>query len=175
MKELWDENEGWKWHLFEELMPQETLKKITTISINPNELEDDCLIWNPTGNRACMFKFVLSFIRQEVNGSDEPIWKFIWKMKTRQRVKFFLWLATHDRLMTNFNRFTRGVASDPSCKCCPFTSEDTNHILRNCVHARRIWRNLIPIRNKAFSSLCHTESGWYITRKEAPLLTPIGP
>ena len=29
-------------------------------------------------------------------------------------------------------------ASDPSCKCCPFTEEDADHILRKCVHAQQI-------------------------------------
>ncbi|KAJ8425838.1 hypothetical protein Cgig2_021305 [Carnegiea gigantea] len=71
MEELWDENEGWKWHLFEELLPEETLKKITVISVNPNELEDDCLIWNPTGNGVCTFKSVLSFNRQEIRPSAQ--------------------------------------------------------------------------------------------------------
>ncbi|KAJ8424110.1 hypothetical protein Cgig2_018120 [Carnegiea gigantea] len=69
VEELWHENEGWKWHLVDEL----TLKKIASISVNSNEPKDDCLAWDPTGNNTCLINSVISFIREEDNGIDDPI------------------------------------------------------------------------------------------------------
>lgn len=51
--------------------------------------------------------------RLEANWNDEDIWKewrLIWKLKVHQKVKECLWLMTHDRLLTNFARWHRGLS-----------------------------------------------------------------
>jgi len=73
VEELWDEKSGWKWDLFDELLPEETIRKIASISVNTNESEDDCLVWDPSGNDTCSVKSLISFIREEENGIDGPI------------------------------------------------------------------------------------------------------
>ena len=62
-KELWDANEGWKWHLFEELLPVEILKRIVAISPNTNGLKENCLVWDPIGTDTCSIKSILFLIR----------------------------------------------------------------------------------------------------------------
>ena len=68
----------------------------------------------------------------------------IWRLKIPQRMRFFIWLVTHDCLMTNSHRVKRGLATDPNCRLCIHEEEDSLHILRDCSFARDIWRNLIP-------------------------------
>ena len=50
------------WDLFGELLPEESLRNIASISVNPNESEDDCLVWDPSRNDTCLIKSVISFI-----------------------------------------------------------------------------------------------------------------
>jgi len=59
VEELWDEKSGWKWNLFNNLLPEEALRKIASISVNPKELEGNCLIWDPSANDTCSVKSVI--------------------------------------------------------------------------------------------------------------------
>lgn len=67
-------------------------------------------------------------------------WSNVWKVRTPHRVRFFVWLALQDRLMTNANRFIRGLTDDPRCFFCGETEENVDHILRRCPVATSVWR-----------------------------------
>lgn len=50
--------------------------------------------------------------------SDEglwPGWNLIWSLKRQQRVKTFLWLLAHDRVLTNHNRWRRQWVDNSNC------------------------------------------------------------
>ena len=93
---------------------------------------------------ASSLKSALTFIRNEDSEPSASLWRTIWRLNTPQRMRFFLWLTAHDRLMTNAHRVKRGLATDPKCKSCLQEDEDTLHILRDCRFAREIWSKLIP-------------------------------
>ncbi|KAF7836001.1 putative ribonuclease H protein At1g65750 family [Senna tora] len=48
----------------------------------------------------------------------EVDWKWVWKLKLPENVKFFLWLAFLDALPTNALRFKRGMSSSGACTRC---------------------------------------------------------
>ncbi|KAJ7954455.1 Ribonuclease H [Quillaja saponaria] len=70
------------------------------------------------------------------------------------RVKYFLWLLCQNRILTNFVRWTRKCASDPSCTLYGASVDDELHAIRDCLHASHIWFAVIPVqlRNSFFSS-----------------------
>ena len=67
------------------------------------------------------------------------IWLQIWKLKILQRIRIFLWLLMHGKMLTNVERMRRGFKSNPNCHCCVHEMEDLNHIFRDCNRAKSFW------------------------------------
>lgn len=42
-------------------------------------------------------------------------WSSIWKLKVQQRVRTFLWLLSHGKLLSNHNHCRRMTVDSPSC------------------------------------------------------------
>jgi len=64
----------------------------------------------------------------------------VWKVKVPQRCIVFLWLALHDRLLTNVNRAKRGLTISPFCPLCNLEYEDIDHLLRRYPEVMKIWQ-----------------------------------
>ena len=104
----------------------------------------DELYWNGSPFGGFTLSSALKIIRNEAEPDIEEVkgWKTMWRVEVPQRIKFFLWLASQDRLMTNSNRFIRQLTSDPRCLVCGEVEEHTLNILRDCPTARVVWRKL---------------------------------
>ena len=50
-------------------------------------------------------------------------------------VKLFLWLAMHDKLLTNTERVRRRLTDNDICEKCHNEIESTLHVLRDCPFA----------------------------------------
>ncbi|OMO51256.1 reverse transcriptase [Corchorus capsularis] len=68
--------------------------------------------------------------------TSEPIddfgWKKLWKIDVMPRVKHFLWLVRHDRLLTRVACFRRHITPVATCPRCGATEEPVLHVLRDC-------------------------------------------
>ena len=42
--------------------------------------------------------------------TPKGLWTVIWKLKVPQKIRTFLWLTQHGKLMTNHERFHRGMS-----------------------------------------------------------------
>ncbi|CAN1186902.1 Putative ribonuclease H protein At1g65750 [Linum perenne] len=71
--------------------------------------------------------------------SPDRRWNSVWQRQGPQRVRLFLWLAVHNRLLTNAERKRRHLCSDDVCTRCRVGAEDALHVLRDCSFARNIW------------------------------------
>ena len=81
-------------------------------------------------------------------------------VRAAQRMRMFLWLAAHEQLMTNANRFERGLATPPCFITCPSHEETMVHLLRDCLHAQDVCSKLVA-QNKQERSFflylsCHS-------------------
>ncbi|CAI0409094.1 unnamed protein product [Linum tenue] len=72
---------------------------------------------------------------------DEPgsRWKDLWQWKGPNRIKHFLWLVMHGRLLTNKERTRRKISTNSQCNFCKDQDETIEHILRSCSRAKSIW------------------------------------
>jgi len=145
VSDFWDDENGWKWDLFSELLPEETLKAIASYTVTVGDENNDEFIWDGSAHGGFSVKSALAIIRNEAPETNEGLWRLIWRLKIPQRMRFFIWLVAHDRLMTNSHRVKRRLATDPNCRICIHEEEDSLHILRDCRLAQEIWSNLIPI------------------------------
>ena len=59
--------------------------------------------------------------------------KELWKTKAPARVKFFFWLALHQRLWTADRRKRHGLQDDDTCILCGQETETCDHLLAGCV------------------------------------------
>ncbi|XP_074314431.1 uncharacterized protein LOC141649645 [Silene latifolia] len=146
VSEMWSENSGWNWDCFANFLPQEILQKISSILLTDDPEMEDSLYWNGTSSGKFSLKSALGFLRGH-DYSNEPetiMWRTIWRLPVQQRVRMFIWLAAHGRVMVNVNRVIRNMGDDPRCPRCDGDEETTEHLLRSCPVSKQIW-NLIGI------------------------------
>lgn len=69
-------------------------------------------------------------------------WSIIWRIKVPSRIQAFTWLVRHERILGNDERKRRHLTQDNLCPVCHQGAETTEHIVRSCEHAKRIWNSL---------------------------------
>jgi hypothetical protein len=65
--------------------------------------------------------------------------KIIWKTAAPPKVRFFFWLAIHERCWTADRRFWHGLQQSNACIICDQTLETLDHLLCGCCFARQAW------------------------------------
>jgi len=68
--------------------------------------------------------------------------KQLWKASAPPKVKFFFWLAIHDRCWTASRRKKRELQDCDLCALCHQAPETMNHLLTACVYTREVWARL---------------------------------
>lgn len=58
------------------------------------------------------------------------------------KLKLFTWLFCQSKLLTNVNRMSRHITSDPCCIHCPNQPETMLHLSRDCPKANVIWMSI---------------------------------
>lgn len=144
VREFWDPQVGWLYDKFSNFLPAEALQKIAAYELVEDEEAIDEIFWNgsPSGGFALGSAMKLASSPNEEEINEDNNWKVIWKLLVPQRIRMFMWLSYHDRLMTNANRFIRQLSDDPRCYVCGEVEENTIHILRECPVAKILWRKL---------------------------------
>jgi hypothetical protein len=70
------------------------------------------------------------------------VWRRLWHIEAAERVRAFIWLLKHNRLMTNSPKHRMGIGS-ADCWWCHGTEETTLHVLRDCPYAMALWMNTV--------------------------------
>jgi hypothetical protein len=83
------------------------------------------------GNRAMFYGSV------KLRGATQ-----LWKALAPPKVKFFFWLAIHDKCWTASRRKKRGLQDCDLCALCHQAPETMNHLLVDCVYTREVWARL---------------------------------
>ncbi|XVF22870.1 hypothetical protein REPUB_Repub12eG0208500 [Reevesia pubescens] len=111
---------------------QETLSLV-----QPLQEGDDKTIW--TGSSNGVFSVKSAYDLMVSASHQSPVWNQIWKLDVLPRVKSFLWLLNHNRLLTKEQCHRRGLLPDTICSRCLIDAEDRLHLLRDCPDSRLIW------------------------------------
>ncbi|CAN1779642.1 Putative ribonuclease H protein At1g65750 [Linum perenne] len=99
----------------------------------------DDWIWSLETSGRFSIKSAYNLICETNSISDSPLWKAVWHWNGPERIKYFLWLATMDKLLTNDARRRRGLCVDGSCRWCGSADETSLHVLRDCTFAKTVW------------------------------------
>jgi hypothetical protein len=90
--------------------------------------------------KCMMYHNLCDFHSEEAN----PIWCKVWKLQVPERVRSFMWLVMHKRLLTNSIKNSMGLGH-AMCNVCRDVEETLSHVLRDCPLAVNFWNQVIPI------------------------------
>lgn len=143
--EYWEQSRGWRWSELQAL-PSMRLVMLASTAILPGAEQEDYMGWlKPRGG---MFSKKSAY--QLAYGWDDVIdlegWKKLWRVHTSQRIRVFMWILAHDRLLTTRESWRRQLTSCPGYVRCGEAGEGVLHALRDCKWARELWEHIIPSR-----------------------------
>lgn len=69
-------------------------------------------------------------------------WAKIWRIDISERVRSFLWLLKHNRLLNFFNKSLKGLGY-AACIMCGSVREDALHVFRDYTRGRQVWSNIV--------------------------------
>lgn len=141
VEEMWNkETYSWKWSCLADLLPPNIIKEIDAYELKDDPNMGDLCYWGGSTNGKFSIKSAMQLIRRDDIEPIDKKWEAVWKVRVQQRIKMFVWLAMHDRVMGNTNRVKRQLTLDPRCTHCGAQEETTLHILRGCTRAKEVWR-----------------------------------
>lgn len=144
VQSYWDNSTGWKWDQFDELLPVSSLEEIAAMIVDNDTATEDLLIWRYGEARDFSVSSAYDIVCNRPVSTEAAKWNAIWKLRIPSRAKTFLWLARHEKLLTNEARARRGMTTDSNCGVCSNRTEDIDHVLRICPLADVVWSRLLP-------------------------------
>ncbi|GJN11663.1 hypothetical protein PR202_ga29867 [Eleusine coracana subsp. coracana] len=90
-------------------------------------------IYQSITSTAALYRLVLS-----VTSLDYNFYKFVWKRRAPQRIRFFGWLMVQGRIQCKTN-LLKNIVDDDNCDVCGATGENTDHIMFGCSFTRSFW------------------------------------
>jgi len=153
VRDYWPPNTGWEWSQLQALLPPTVLQRIASYDLVPEEFGEQ-LIWAADDSGRFTIKSALTLLRP-AKADAVVAWKWIWKLRIPQRIKVFVWLLFHRKLLTNAERFRRHLCSSPSCERCQGEVEDLEHVFRSCPRTKDVWHE---VQLSGVSSLVGDES-----------------
>ncbi|CAN1157372.1 Putative ribonuclease H protein At1g65750 [Linum perenne] len=115
------------------------------MSLSSAGVGEDRITWGL--ERDGRFRILSTYLldAEEEGDTLEPIWRLIWKWRGPQRIRQFLWLVAHNRLLTNIERHQRHLVEIGAYQVCLGHEESVLHVLRDCPLASAAWE-LLAIR-----------------------------
>ncbi|CAN1729813.1 Putative ribonuclease H protein At1g65750 [Linum perenne] len=93
---------------------------------------DDVWSWDDETNKNFSIRSAYKLITKTDGAPTSTNWKQVWNWRCPNKIRYFMWLATHGRLLTNEERRRRNIAANGNCPCCSRGAETTSHVLREC-------------------------------------------
>ncbi|CAN1778662.1 Putative ribonuclease H protein At1g65750 [Linum perenne] len=104
----------------------------------------DCRVWGLEDDGVFSVKSTYCMLREIDDGDSRSNWSRIWKWEGPNKIRHFLWLLKHEKLMTNVERGRQRLTDNMECVHCSGVNEDLNHVFRDCDFASRTWIRVLP-------------------------------
>eukprot|EP00253_Pinus_taeda_P022226 PITA_22226 len=91
------------------------------------------------------------------------IWKKLWRHKGWMKIKLFMWLVHHRKILTWDNIRKRGMLGPSKCQLCEAQEETMEHLLNSCIFTARLWDIFATIFNQSDrdkESITNTLNNW---------------
>ncbi|KAL4325431.1 hypothetical protein GQ457_11G002310 [Hibiscus cannabinus] len=136
------------------MLPKDKLGLIASVLPLQDGVSVDTPGWRWEDKRCFSTRSAYEYLAHDSPSGDSVNWKRVWKLEVPQRIRVFVWLLFHDRLLTNVERARHHMTSLVTCEVCGSGHEDIEHVLRSCNAAKGVWTRVVPrSTHKAFFSL----------------------
>ncbi|CAN1164631.1 Putative ribonuclease H protein At1g65750 [Linum perenne] len=126
-----------------------------------DRLSVDTISWGLEASGRFTINLAYLYIKDLRIGEQDKIWSKVWRWDGPTKVRQFLWLSVHGKLMTNDERRKRHVATDAACPECRGGCENVEHVLRRCEFAELVWREMIPELSLSATNDLAFQDWWY--------------
>lgn len=133
-----DDPGNWRWDSFSYLLLNHILLRIALIQPPSQNNGEDQVYWAESNNGSFMVKSAYNAISSYHSRNEDFSWDIVWRWKGPQSIRTFLWLVTHNRLKTKAELARKHILANAGCDRCGCGVEDTLHVLRDCMAAKRI-------------------------------------
>ncbi|CAL9001792.1 unnamed protein product [Prunus brigantina] len=148
----------WDIACLQECLPPDIVLMITSIHAGFIDSGPDMCIWRFTSNGKFSVKSAYQLFCPVEAGSNWH-WEFIWRLQLPPKVKTFLWVLCHKKLLTNAQRLRGGMAVSTSCPRCIYHVESVEHLFKGCSSSLLIW-NQFGNWFEESSGLCPNFDDW---------------
>ncbi|KAK8492367.1 hypothetical protein V6N11_066177 [Hibiscus sabdariffa] len=101
-------------------------------------------------NACCSLKLYL--LAQHLWNASDSRWKIICTLHVPERIRGFLWLALHNKLLSNIVRLQRHLTTDSTCFIFGFEDESLLDILWDFPPLNGLWSQIL---------LSHPQAGFF--------------
>ncbi|CAN0899546.1 Putative ribonuclease H protein At1g65750 [Linum grandiflorum] len=118
--------------------------QVLGMTLSSVDFGPDSIVWGlePSGKFTIRSAYLL-LIDLPKEAPDQR-WKGIWNWQGPNKIRHFIWLASHNRLLTNEERGRCHLTNKVFCSLCSNQTESCIYILRDCHFARQVWRRILP-------------------------------
>ncbi|KAI5416653.1 hypothetical protein KIW84_041617 [Lathyrus oleraceus] len=147
---------GWNWEALEHWLPQEMIQRMATIMPPSTNAGPYIRVGIGQDGKSFSVGTMYGLLDDYGEGTSSETWRNIWKIQAIERVRHFLLIVQHDRLLTNSRRHRMCLGS-AMCPFCNNVEEDALHVLRDSSHVAAIWMATVHTNNRlSFFSRCGT-------------------
>ncbi|CAN1126706.1 Putative ribonuclease H protein At1g65750 [Linum perenne] len=132
----------WNWPLFDHFLSRDGCLQVAGMSPPIAGAGEDRITWGLESDGRFRIRSAYLLATEEEDAAIDSIWKLTWRWKGPQRIRQFLWLVAHNRLLTNSEPHRRHLAEIGSCQVCQGQEESVLHVLRDCPLASATWELL---------------------------------
>lgn len=131
----------WDFNCLRECLPLHIIQLILSVHASFNGSGADRCIWQFMPNGSFSVKSAYSsFLPTEALVKWD--WQFIWGLLLPPKVKTFLWIVCHQKLLPNVQRQKRGLTQVPTCPSCDYPMKAIAHLFKDCPFSLAIWNYL---------------------------------
>ena len=142
LKDTLTEAGEWDINFLTTNLPHEIVNQLVAI-LAPKETDGpDSIGWTGTNTRHFTIQSGYN-LQQEGNCSIDGNWKILWSWKGPHRIQTFMWIVSHERLLTNYRRSRWESGISPLFPTCGNEDETIIHVMRDCVQSTRVWLRLV--------------------------------
>ncbi|KAG7567714.1 Ribonuclease H domain [Arabidopsis thaliana x Arabidopsis arenosa] len=147
-EKYWMLGAGWDMVKLSHFLPLNVTRRLFSVVLHDFPGTRDELSWkgNPDGQFTVGSAYALLKPEMEDRPCMERFYKRLWRLVAPERVRVFIWLVSHQVIMTNAERVRRHVGESAVCPVCNGADESIIHVLRDCPAMSGLWRRLLPPR-----------------------------